>query len=236
MLLAKVVRCFHSGQSLEPFFEYFLPMDLALKQLIPTYFTDSTGSDIWMKDLLIKKGELIEIVAPSGSGKTSLIHFLYGMRQDYSGSISYSQKEFRAFDSEMLAIYRKDHLSIVFQDMKLFDAETVYQNIEIKRQLAPFHGNSVIKEMASLLGISDKLDSLCKTCSYGEQQRVAIIRSLMQPFDMLLLDEPFSHLDKNNAEKAMQLILSEVRRREATVIFADLGKTEFFPCTRLFHL
>jgi len=74
------------------------------------------------------------------------------------------------------------------------------------------------------------------TCSYGEQQRIAIIRSLMQPFDFLLLDEPFSHLDEANAEKAMKLMLEEARLRNATIVFADLERIDFYPYTRLFHL
>ena len=131
------------------------------------------------------------------------------MRNDYNGTISYSGKNISQFSLEELARYRKDHISIVFQDMKLFADQTVQENLEIKRQLNPYHPAEKIKEMAKRLGIGDRLSYKCGTCSYGEQQRIAIIRSLMQPFDILLLDEPFSHLDNNNSEKAMQLMLEE---------------------------
>ena len=213
-------------------------MVLEIQQLLPTYFSSAIGgqSDIWLKDLRIEKGDLIEIVAPSGSGKTSLIHFLYGMRADYNGKIMYDQKDIRPFDHETLAHYRKAHISVVFQDMRLFNGQTVRQNLEIKRQLAPFHEKDMIGEMASQLGITEKLDALCGTCSYGEQQRIAIIRSLMQPFDILLLDEPFSHLDIKNSEKAMTLILVEAAKGKATIVFADLERTAFYPYTKLFHL
>jgi putative ABC transport system ATP-binding protein len=213
-------------------------MDFEIKQLLPAWFISSqvATSDFWLKDLSIKQGELIEIVAPSGSGKTSLIHFLYGMRRDYTGTIRYNNKELSTADYETMSQYRKDNLSVVFQDMRLFNGQTVFQNIEIKRQLSPFHDSSLIKDMASRLGIADKLDSLCANCSYGEQQRIAIIRALMQPFDILLLDEPFSHLDRNNAEKAMTLILGEAGKRNATIIFADLEQTSFYPKTRLLYL
>ena len=213
-------------------------MQLAIRQLLPTYFKESTisTSEIWGKELLFDKGEFIKIVAPSGSGKSSLINFLYGMRKDYNGTIAYAGKNIDQFSIEDLAKYRRDHISIVFQDMKLFANETVQQNLEIKRQLNPYHPAEKIKEMAERLGIAERLSYQCGTCSYGEQQRIAIIRSLLQPFDILLLDEPFSHLDNDNSEKAMQLMLEESRARNATIIFADLERSEIFPFTRLYHL
>ncbi|MEO6905114.1 MAG: ATP-binding cassette domain-containing protein, partial [Ginsengibacter sp.] len=91
-------------------------------------------------------------------------------------------------------------------------------------------------EMASRLGIETKLDQLAKTCSYGEQQRIAIIRALMQPFDFLLLDEPYSHLDEANREKAMELIYEECTKRNAAMVFADLKPLEFFKDEKIIYL
>ncbi len=213
-------------------------MTLQIQQILPTYFdADKTQqSEIWGKNLQFKKGELIKIVAPSGSGKTSLMHFLYGMRHDYSGTINWNNKTTRTLSIEETALLRKDHFSIVFQDLRLFPEQTVFSNIDIKRQLNPYHPVEKIEEMAERLGIHSKLNSLAKTCSYGEQQRIAIIRSLMQPFDFLLLDEPFSHLDNANSEKAMQLMLDEVNSRKAAIIFADLERVDYFPFQRIYHL
>jgi ABC-type lipoprotein export system ATPase subunit len=213
-------------------------MQLAIQHLLPAYFTENAtqNSEIWGKELVFEKAELIKIVAPSGSGKTSLINFLYGMRNDYKGIISYSGKNINQFSIEELASHRKDHISIVFQDMKLFAGQTVQENLEIKRQLNPWHPAEKIKEMAERLGIGDRLLFKCGTCSYGEQQRISIIRSLLQPFDILLLDEPFSHLDISNVEKAMELILEETRLRDAAIIFVDLERNDLFPSTRSYHL
>jgi ABC-type lipoprotein export system ATPase subunit len=213
-------------------------MELKIQQLLPTYFeqTRKDSSEIWGKDLVFAKGDLIKIVAPSGSGKTSLIHFLYGMRKDYNGDILYGNKNSRQLGVEDYATYRKDLISIVFQDLRLFPEQTVFENLEIKRQLNPYHAADRIKYMADRLGIGNKLQAKTKICSYGEQQRIAIIRSLLQPFDFLLLDEPFSHLDTENAQKAMALMLEEAQQRKASIIFADLERIDYFPYTRLYHL
>lgn len=217
----------------------YLPlMQLEIHSVLPVYFDESKKklSEIWGKELVFKKGEYVKIVAPSGSGKTSFIHFVYGMRKDYSGTILFNGKTIHNFSPEEFAGCRKNSISIIFQDMRLFPKQTVLENIEIKRQLYPFHPAEMINEMAERLGIGDKLRSKCETCSYGEQQRVSIIRSLMQPFDFLLMDEPFSHLDDNNSKKAMELILEESKKREAAIIFANLERVDFFPFNRLLHL
>lgn len=213
-------------------------MQLQLQQVLPVYFDENhrTGSEIWRQHLTFTKGEYIKIVAPSGSGKTSLMHFLYGMRNEYNGHIVYNSTNLRSYTPEDFAGYRKDHVSIVFQDLRLFPEQSVQENIELKRQLNPFHPAEKIGEMAERLGIGNKLASKSRICSYGEQQRVAIIRSLMQPFDFLLLDEPFSHLDDKNSQIAMQLMLDEARLRNAAIIFADLERIDWFPYTRIFHL
>jgi putative ABC transport system ATP-binding protein len=213
-------------------------MQLTIKNLLPEYFEEDrkNQSEIWGKEIQIDKGEFIKIVAPSGSGKTSLTHFIYGLRQQYKGSILFDDREVKQFTTEQMAVHRQCKISVVLQDMRLFDDLTVFENINIKRQLQPRHNEEKIKEMAERLGIGNKLSSKCGTCSYGEQQRVAIIRSLMQPFDFLLLDEPFSHLDNENAQKAMTLMLEEAKLQQAAIIFADLERIDYFPYSRLFHL
>src|SRR5690349_8380986 len=112
-------------------------MRLQLKNILPFYFDPQTSerSELWGKNLAIEKGELIKIVAPSGSGKSSLINFLYGLRKDFNGSIHYNDNPITGFSLEELSRYRKDHISIVFQDLRLFSDQTVEQNLEIKRQL-----------------------------------------------------------------------------------------------------
>jgi putative ABC transport system ATP-binding protein len=86
----------------------------------------------------------------------------------------------------------------------------------------------MMMDMLERLGIAEKRDSLCKTMSYGEQQRVAIIRALLQPFDWILMDEPFSHLDHVNIDKAVALISEVAARNHASILLADLEKNDYF--------
>ena len=213
-------------------------MQILLQEIVPTYFESQqiNGSEIWGKNITFTKDEHVHIVAPSGSGKTSLIHFLYGLRKDYEGTIAYEKENIKNFSLEKFSTFRQKNLSIVFQDLRLFTDQTVRENIELKRQLDPYHPAQKIDEMAERLGIANKLNRLTKTCSYGEQQRIVIIRSLMQPFDFLLLDEPFSNLDEVNRSKAFALIEEECKQRNASMLFADLKELDFFKGQRILKL
>lgn len=211
---------------------------IQLRNVIPDYIEKDKwkGSQIWENSITIHKGEHLHIVAPSGSGKTSLIHFIYGLRKDYSGSVFYDDTDIKELSIEGFSSFRQNKISIIFQDLRLFENQTVHENIEIKRILNPFHQPEKINEMATRLGIENKLNQEIKKCSYGEQQRIAIIRALMQPFDFLLLDEPYSHLDEGNRKKAMDLIHEECAKRNASMVFADLKPLDFFKEEKIFYL
>ena len=213
-------------------------MQISLQQVVPVFLEESktASSQLWNQTLSFTKGENIHIIAPSGSGKTSFIHFLYGLRKDYTGKILYDDNDIKNFDAEKFSTWRQQYISIIFQDLRLFTEQTVLQNLEIKRLLSPWHKESRITAMAKRLGIANKLHKLCNTCSYGEQQRIAIIRALQQPFDFLLLDEPFSHLDENNRQIAMELMEEEAAERKASIILTDLKKIEYFNFKRVLYL
>lgn len=213
-------------------------MQIQLRNLTPDYIEKEKrkNSQIWDQNLTINKGEHLHIVAPSGSGKTSLMHFIYGLRKDYSGAIFYDNAEIKNLSTETFSSFRQNKISVIFQDLRLFENQTVKENIEIKRILDAFHPKEKIEEMASRLGIENKLNQEVKKCSYGEQQRIAIIRSLMQPFDFLLLDEPYSHLDEMNRKKAMELVYEECKNRDAAMLFADLKPLELLKDEKVLYL
>lgn len=213
-------------------------MQITLQQVSPVFLEKEKikSSEVWNKELKFLQGEKIQLMAPSGSGKSSFIHFLYGLRKDYTGDILFDNKNLSHFTAEETALSRSSKISIVFQDLRLFADHSAHENIHIKKILNPFQENDSITEMAGRLGILNKLKQNAGICSYGEQQRIAIIRALQQPFDFLILDEPFSHLDDANARKAMKLIEEEVEKRNAGIIMTDLAEIEFFKADRTLRL
>ncbi len=215
-------------------------MQIDLKQIVPVPLKDKfakRGSDIWNRDLHFSKGEWIKIKAPSGTGKTTFVHIIYKMRSDYEGSVNWNGKDLKQINGDALAQMRQQHVSIIFQDLRLFPNLTARENIELKRVLQqPYYESSVIDTMAETLGITHILEQRAGLCSYGEQQRIAIIRSLIQPFDWLIMDEPFSHLDQENIAKASALIAAECIKRGAGIMLTDLEDDTHFNYTRTLNL
>ncbi len=213
-------------------------MQIKINNIAPIFLEKEKiqRSQIWNQPIVFNKTEHIQLVAPSGSGKTSFIHFLYGMRKDFTGTIEIAGMPLKNISPENLSGLRSKNISIVFQDLRLFSEHTAFENIDVKRKLNPFYKEERIKEIATLLGIETKLNQAAKHCSYGEQQRIAIIRALQQPFDFIVLDEPFSHLDENNSKKAMLLIVEEAEKRNAGIILADLATVPFFNAHKNYQL
>ena len=207
-------------------------MQLIIKNIVPVPLKEKLiqrSSDVWNKQLTFNTNEWVKINAPSGTGKTTFIHILYKLRNDYEGTVQYNDKDVKQINATQLAIYRQQNISIVFQDLKLFPNITAKENIELNRVMqTAFYDENKINEMAETLGVASVLNQKAGLCSYGEQQRIAIIRALIQPFNWLLMDEPFSHLDKANITKAATLIAEECKKRNAGFILTDLDEDEHF--------
>lgn len=215
-------------------------MLLQLQNIIPIPLKDKLlqrNSDVWNKNLQFENSDFVKIKAPSGTGKTTFVHIIYKLRNDYEGNVLWNDKSLITIKADELAILRQQNISIIFQDLRLFPNLSARENIELKRVLQkPFYESNIIDEMAEQLDIVSILNQKASMCSYGEQQRIAIIRSLMQPFNWLIMDEPFSHLDKNNIEKAAALINAECKKRNAGFILTDLEDDEHFNYTRFLNL
>lgn len=208
---------------------------LTFDQLRIPYITPH-HSDIWNCEVNFEQGLFYHIKAASGQGKSSLIQTLYGLQQNFEGRILFEGKDLKKISIADWCDLRASKLSIVFQDLKLFIDQTAFENINIKRVLTNYYTEAVIHEFAEKLSVTHTLDRVVSTLSYGERQRIAIIRSLMQPFGILLLDEPFSHLDEVNIQSAIALIKQEVEKRDATLLITDLEDDQRFPYHQKFML
>ncbi len=211
-------------------------MTISLHEVVPIPLKEKLlkqVSDIWNRDLVFTASEWVKIKAPSGTGKTTFIHSLYKLRTDYSGEIKWDGRNILSLTAEELAVVRKQKISVVFQDLRLFPQLTAYENIELNRVLQePYVEKEKVLAMAAMLGVTHILQQPASLCSYGEQQRIAIIRALVQPFEWLIMDEPFSHLDKNNAAKAAALICTACKERNAGIIITDLHDDDHFSYSR----
>ncbi len=204
-------------------------MSLLSLQYISIPFIQHASSDIWNKEVHIETGNYYHIKAASGKGKSSLIHTIYGLQKNYDGDLLIENINVKQFAVDEWCDVRATKMSIVFQDLKLFEDQTAFENIEIKRELTSYYSNEKILEFATRLHIAHALGRTVNTLSYGERQRVAIVRALMQDFIFLLLDEPFSHLDEENIILATELILEETKKRNAALLLTDLEDDDRFP-------
>ena len=215
-------------------------MQIKLEQLVPIPLKEKLtvrSSDIWNTNVSFSAGEWIKIVAPSGSGKTTLMNIIYKSRHDYEGLVKWDNQDVKHIAGDELARWRQQKISVIFQDLRLFQNLTARENIELNRVMQkPYYETGVIDDMSSFLDITHILNQGAGICSYGEQQRIAIIRALVQPFEWLIMDEPFSHLDIANTKKAATLIAEECKKRNAGFILTDLDEDLLFPYTQSLSL
>lgn len=209
-------------------------MQIELKNIKPTYMSDVeiSASDIYLQEkVLFEKSKKYLIRANSGHGKTSILNFIYGSNTNFEGVITYNDNT-----NNNVIDFRKTKISYVFQDFKLFPSLTVFENIQLKNTLTNYKTVSEIDTLIGHVLLGHKRDNLVKNLSLGQKQRVAILRALCQPFDFLLLDEPFSHLDKENILIISDIIIQEIEKRCASLIMTSLDETSIFNFDKVLNL
>lgn len=200
--------------------------EIKLHYVVPEIFAqrEDLRSDIWHSDIVFKRGKSYLIKAVSGTGKSSLCSYLYGQRGDYRGDILFDGENISSFTTSRWCDIRQREISILFQDLKLFGELTALQNVEIKNNITNAKSHTEIVSLFEELGIVDKLHARVDHMSFGQQQRVALIRALCQPYDFILLDEPISHLDDCNSDIMRDIVVREAKQRGAGIIATSIGK------------
>ena len=214
-------------------------MVIKLQKIVPGVMRNMQTSpqSIWRNTIEFKSSSKNIINASSGKGKTSFTKILSGILSDFEGELYFDQRNVKKFTLTDWTFLRKKEIATVYQDLQVFPNLTVHENFKIVEDLYSMPSKSEMAyEFALHLGIEEKWNVLCKNLSMGQQQRVAIIRALIRPFKWLILDEPFSHLDHNNAVLAMEIIQKRVKELNAGFILTSLDEVSWIEHDTVFEL
>lgn len=212
---------------------------ITFQSVVPQVFEsqkEALHSEVWNRELTFEKGKLYLIEAASGRGKSTFCSYVLGYRHDYSGQVLFNDVPASTFKVRDWVEARRLHISHLFQELRLFPELTAFENIVIKNKLTNFKSQEQIATWFEQLGIADKMHERIGRMSFGQQQRVALIRALVQPFDFLLVDEPISHLDDKNAAVMAEMMMKEAREQGAGVLVTSIGKHMDLPYERVVKL
>lgn len=206
--------------------------------MLPQVFVHRTDleSEVWKQNIAFHKGHLYLVEADSGKGKSTFCSYILGYRRDYTGQLLFDGQDAMQLHVKDWVNIRQNHVSHLFQELRLFPELTAMENVEIKNKLTGFKSKEDIERWFEALGIADKKDSLVGRMSFGQQQRVAMMRALVQPFDFILADEPISHLDDTNSRIMGDIMMEEAKRQGAGVIVTSIGKHMDLEYEKIFRL
>lgn len=170
-------------------------------------------------DLSIGAGERVSLVGPSGSGKTSLLMVIAGLEQAQEGVVRVCDNDLRALDEDGLALYRRHHVGIVFQDFHLIPTMSALENVALPMEFAGRKDAfEKAREELEHVGLGHRTDHYPGQLSGGEQQRVALARALATDPELLLADEPTGNLDGTTGETIIELLFDLTKRRGSTLL------------------
>ncbi len=173
-------------------------------------------------NLKLKEGELVALVGPSGSGKSSLLHLLALLDEPSNGKIKINNEETKNLSDEQKDKIRRKNISIIFQDNNLLSDFTAIENIMMPLIISGENLNKALeksKKMLESVKISNRSNHFPNELSGGEQQRVAIARALISDTKIILADEPTGNLDFKTSKEIFSLFL-KLKKLKKTIIFA----------------
>jgi putative ABC transport system ATP-binding protein len=170
-------------------------------------------------DIEVIQNNRVSFKAPSGFGKSSLLHAILGLSKHFHGNILWEGVNIKEMSETDWAYVRSTQMSYVPQGLDMIPHFTVEQNIRLNPQFET--GSQSLHQRAKQLRIEHLFNKRADRLSFGERQRACLLRSLVRPFDLLLLDEPFSHLDEVASEACSELIDQELKARNAALILTS---------------
>lgn len=199
------------------------------------------GSREILKDLSfdVEENEFVALVGPSGSGKSTLLNMIGLLDNIDSGKILINGKILPKVNSRSAVNYRKNVINYLFQLNALISTSSVKDNLMLALTFTNFskeEKEKKIKETLRFVGLENRLDSKVNELSGGEQQRIAIVRSILKPGDIILADEPTGSLDPDMAQKSFDLIRSLRDQFGKTILIVTHNLDHAKQCDRIVSL
>lgn len=174
----------------------------------------------------VRPGEILLIKGRSGEGKTTLLSIIAGIEKADSGRIFYRENEITAMTLNQLAELRADSIGLIFQSFNLIPTWTALENVEavlMHRGLAKSERIDRASEVLKRLGLGDRMDNLPSELSVGQQQRVAVARTLVNNPSLILADEPTGDVDQETAHEIMSLIVPMIKAGKTAMVVTSHG-------------
>lgn len=188
-------------------------------------------------DLTIEHGQSVAVLGPSGSGKTSLLMVIAGLEQATAGTVSVNGTDLSGLDEDGRALLRGANIGIVFQSFHLVPTMTALENVALPLE---FQGRTDATEAARGLladvGLAHRHDHFPAELSGGEQQRVAIARSLSTRPKLILADEPTGNLDGETGRQIVDLLFDLHRQYHSTLVLVTHDETLARHCSRTLRM
>lgn len=185
----------------------------------------------------LSKCDLVAIIEDSGSGKSTFLHLLAGVDKPSSGDIFIEDKNITKLNKEDLTIFRRRNIGVIYQFFNLIPNINVKKNILLPILLDDKKvDQEYFDEILSILGIKDKLNRFPRELSGGEQQRVAIARSLITRPAIVLADEPTGNLDRKNSEEIISLFKLVNQRLNSTIMIITHDEKVANACNKVYKM
>ena len=188
-------------------------------------------------DLTVDRGERLGVVGPSGSGKTTMLMIIAGLERPSAGTVRVAGSDLADMDEDGLALFRREHVGIVFQAYHLVPTMTALENTAVPLEFGGIRDAfEQAQEALEAVGLGHRLGHYPAQLSGGEQQRVALARAVVTKPDLLLADEPTGNLDRETGGTVMELLFELQAARDASLLLITHDPDLTARCDRVMHM